>query len=286
MLSAIVAAVGLAVSGAAQSGVGSGDFVESRLKVPEAKFPSCLSRFLDYPPGPGKLGFPRCLFQNPFPENPDFWLKGVDFTCVSPWNDTYRNQRAGTAISKRHVIFAKHFPMSAGTRMAFVGETGETSHYTIKATRALEKCDIMIGLLDYELTPDVHPAKVLPADYTPWIEPGAIWPVVTFNQREQAYLSELHCMTNRPKGTCSALNRWSKKDTWRRFGGEIIGGDSGHPAFLICLGKPILIYCLLSGVSGNGPLIHEHRSEIQRAMDDLCPGYKLEDFDPEMHCAP
>ena len=70
-----------------------------------------LSRFADYPPSKGKLGFPRCLWEKPFPANEKFWLKGVNFSCASPWSDESGTVRAGTLISKRHIIFAKHFPL-------------------------------------------------------------------------------------------------------------------------------------------------------------------------------
>ena len=69
-----------------------------------------LARLAEYPPSKGRLGFPRCLFEKPFPENEKFWLRGIDFSCVSPWNDSCGTQRAGTLISRRHIIFAKHYP--------------------------------------------------------------------------------------------------------------------------------------------------------------------------------
>jgi len=165
-------------------------FVASRIAAYEGKLPQCLSRFLDYPPSRGILGFPRCLFENPFKPNPDFWLKDVDFSCVSPWNDSYGRFRAGTAISKRYVLFVDHFPVAPGTRMTFVGVNGDVSHYTIKATKALSENDILVGLLDYELTPDVHPAKILPMKGECLFEEGSKWPVVTFDQYERACLSE------------------------------------------------------------------------------------------------
>ena len=117
----------------------------------------CLARFADYPPSKGKLGFPRCLFENPFPANPHFYLKDVDFSCASPWNDSTGTLRAGTLISKRHIIFAKHFPLWKGVR--------------------------------------------------------------------------------------------------------------------------ILLHCCHQGGCGSGPAVHLYAKEIQQAMDDLCPGYKLEEFD-------
>ena len=101
-----------------------------------------LSRFAEYPPSKGRLGFPRCLWEKPFPANDKFWLKGVDFSCASPWTD-----------------------------------------------------------------------------------------------------------------------------------------DSGNPAFLLVGNEPILLYCLYSGGVGHGPAIHLYAKEVQKAMDELCPSYKLESFD-------
>lgn len=271
MFVSVVLAVGLAVASA-------NDPFAVRLEAFSGKLPQCLSRFLDYPPGPGKLGFPRCLWENPFPRNPDFWLEGIDFTCVSPWNDTYGSQRAGTAISKRHIILAKHFPLPSGTRIAFVGEMGEVSHYSVKATKGLDNCDILIGLLDYELTPDVHPACVLPSDFDKLYAHDSRCPAITFNQHEQALFSELTCWTNSAAYLHAFSNREPGNPNWKRFRTPLISGDSGNPAFMLYNGKPILLYCLLTGGVGHGPFIHEHRKEIQRAMDELCPGYRLEEF--------
>ena len=234
----------------------------------------CLARFADYPPSKGKLGFPRCIFENPFPVNEKFWLKDVDFSCASPWNDSCGAMRAGTLISKRHVIFAKHFPLWKGVRILFVDQTGEVCPCRIAATKALEKCDIMIGLLDYEVTPSIHPARVLPEDYAKHIGTGKGLPIVTFNQREQAFLSECRGITSN-----SVSNVASTNAVWKSLGGKIVTGDSGNPAFLLIGNEPILLYCLYSGGVGHGPAIHRYRKEIQKAMDELCPGYALEVFD-------
>ena len=234
----------------------------------------CLSRFSDYPPSRGKLGFPRCLWEKPFPANGKFWLEDVDFSCASPWNDSCGAVRAGTLISKRHIVFAKHFPLWKGCRILFVDQQGEVCPCRVEATKALEKCDIMIGLLDYEVTPDIHPAKILPDDFARHIGDGKGLPVVTFNQREQAFLSECRGIT-----TNSILNAASTNAAWKALGGKIVTGDSGNPAFLLIGNEPILLYCLLSGGAGHGPAIHRYRREIQKAMDELCPGYKLECFD-------
>ena len=234
----------------------------------------CLSRFADYPPSRGKLGFPRCLWEKPFPANERFWLKDVDFSCASPWTDESGTLRAGTLISKRHVIFAKHFPLWKGVRILFVDRQGEVCPCRIAATKALEGCAIAIGSLDYEVTPNINPAKILPDDFTRQIGDGKGLPIVTFNQGERAFLSECRGIS-----TNSIANAAATNSNWKALGGKIVVGDSGNPAFLLIGNEPILLYCLLSGGVGHGPPIHRYRREIQKAMDELCPGYKLESFD-------
>jgi len=267
-------------SGVSAAPVGhSDDFAIGRLEPFTNKLPRCLSRFSDYPPGPGKLGFPRCLFETPFPANPDFWLKDVDFSCVSPWNDSYGRLRAGTAISKRHILFAAHFPLSKGTRIAFVGNTGEPSHYSIKEAKAVEGTDAMIGLLDYELTPDVNPAKVLPEGFEKWLKDGTKWPIVTFDQHERVTLSEMTFQWVEKRKRMLTSNLRPTDPLWKKFNFAIVGGDSGNPAFLLYKGHPILFYCLSTGGAGCGPFVHQHRPGMQKVMDELCPGYKLECFD-------
>ena len=233
-----------------------------------------LSRFDDYPPSKGKLGFPRCLWEKPFPPNEKFWLKDVDFSCASPWSDECGTVRAGTLISRRHVIFAKHFPLWKGVRILFVDREGEVCPCRIEATKALEKCDIMIGSLDYEVTPNIHPAKILPDDYADYIGDGRGLPIVTFNQNEKAFLSECCSIA-----TNSISNTASTNAAWKALGGRIVTGDSGNPAFLLIGNEPILLYCLHTGGVGHGPSVFRYRREIQQAMDELCPGYKLETFD-------
>ena len=234
----------------------------------------CLSRFVDYPPSKGRLGFPRCLWEKPFPANEKFWLKDVDFSCVSPWNDSCGALRAGTLISRRHVIFAKHFPLWRGVRILFVDQTGEVCSCRVAAMKTLGECDIAIGLLDCEVTPKIHPAKILPEDYERHIGDGNELFIVTFNQGEQVYLSQVSSITTNSISNLAAVNV-----NYRPFCRKMVGGDSGNPAFLLIGNEPILLYCLQTGGVGHGPSVFKYRKEIQRAMDELCPGYKLEEFD-------
>ena len=238
----------------------------------------CLCRFLDYPPDKGKLGFPRCLFQDPFPPNPDFWLKDVDFSCVSPWNDSCGALRAGTLISKRHIVCAAHFALRKGVRILFTDNDVGVCPCHIAATKVIDGTDIQVAALDADVTPNIRPARILPDDYATYIGNGKGLPVVTFNQHEEAFLTELTAIstnaTSRFQGSRAPADK--SRTAFRK---PIVVGDSGNPAFLLVGKEPILLYCLKYGGSGSGPALHRYRREIQAAMDELCPGHKLESFD-------
>lgn len=238
----------------------------------------CLSRFVDYPPSRGKLGFPRCLFEKPFPCNEKFWLKDVDFSCASPWNDSCGAERAGTLISKRHVVFAKHFTLWKGVRILFVDQEGEVCPCNVEKTKDIAGTDITVGLLNAEVTPNIHPAKILPDDFYKHIGDGRGLPIVTLTRKERAVLAEANRIPT--NGAPAAVRvRKPRSAARERLREEIVGGDSGNPAFLLVGRDLILLYCLHHGGVGSGPWLHMHRHEIQAAMDDLSPGYKLEEFD-------
>ena len=136
----------------------------------------------------------------------------------------------------------------------------------------------MLGLLDYEVTPNIHPAKILPEDYARYIGDGKGLPIVTFNQREQVLLSRLGGISTN-KNFRHVSNVSATNQQWKALGGKLVGGDSGNPAFLLIGNEPILLYCLFSGGAGLGPSVFHFRKEIQEAMEELCPGYALEEFD-------
>ncbi len=56
-------------------------------------------------------------------------------------------------------------------------------------------------------------------------------------------------------------------------------GDSSNPRFLLVGNQLVLINVLWKGGRGTGSLLSHYMTEIQRAMDSLCPGYSLDFFD-------
>lgn len=244
--------------------------VDSRIKGCEPA--SALSRFVGYP---GKAS------SDQFEINTNFWLHGVDFSCVSPWNSGGGRLRAGVAISKRHILFAKHFPLWKGVRIVFVGEDGGVCPCRVEATKWIKGTDIMVGLLDAELTPNIRPAKILPSDFRKHLGKCGRAPVITFNQFERAMVNEISSLPDESDSFLVAMCDRPKDGRRSRFREDIAVGDSGNPVFLLIGDEPVLLFCLYGvGIGGgNGFALHCYRREIQTAMDELCPGYKLECFD-------
>ena len=224
------------------------------------------------------VGYAQNAPRDKYVPNPKFWAKDVDLSCASPWNSDRGRLKAGTLVSKRHIVFAKHFPIANGSRIVFVDNEGHHCPCRMIASAEVPNSDIKVGLLDYEVTPNIHPVKILPIDYEKYIGNGEGLPVVTLTQNEKACVTDLVAIQT--NATSKAFfSRVPTDPTRARFREKIIVGDSGNPAFLIVGSEPILIGCLKMGGTGAGPAIHKFRFEVQCVMDELCPGYKLESFD-------
>ena len=260
ILAAILSALPLLANGAIERDVG------ARLAV--ANPTNSLSRF---------IGYSQNARRDIFIPNTNFWAKGIDFSCASPWNSAGGALRAGTLISKRHVVFAAHFPLPPGTRMLFVDGDGNVCPCYLARTKAISGTDIMIGALDAEVTPNIKPAVLLPADFHQFLpERGTGMPVATFNRQEKLFLTESNAIpTNRLSKGYVRSSVIHRKD-FGAFRERIVVGDSGNPVFLLIGDEPVLLCCLQFGGCGLGPALHLYANEIQRAMDELCPGYKLE----------
>ena len=240
--------------------------VEKRLQVSEPGVG--LSRFVSYA---------SKATRGEFQANAAFWAKDVDWSCASPWNSDRGRLKAGTLVSRRHVVFARHFPIAEGSRILFVGKDGAVCPCRIVKTKAIEGSDIMVGALDYEVTPNIRPAKILPGDHEKYIGDGVGLPLVAFTQNERASVTEVaQIYTNKVK----CVRCRPPTDPLRtRFFEKIVLGDSGNPVFMLVGDEPVLLFCLSGGGAGSGAALHRFRSEVQATMDELCPGYRLEEFD-------
>lgn len=219
--------------------------------------------------------------------NADFWSSDVDSSCASMWNDAtfshlgtacYQWNKAGTAISKRHIIVATHYPPPIGATLWFMGNDGRSYSRVVTAIQSLAG-DISIQLLDCDLPDAVRPVKILPSNYASYIRNGKRLPVVTFDQEEKlmvadsSALKELSCRSE----VSEAIRPYDS--TRLSFFETVVSGDSGNPRFLVIGNELVLLYVLHYGGAGSGCFVSHYKNDIQETMDKLCPGYVLEEID-------
>ncbi len=210
-----------------------------------------------------------------FIKNPDFGARGIDFSCASPWNSHGKQCRAGTAVSARHVVFAHHFPIQVDACITFVGNDGRTVKRRLVNAKRVGNSDLAVGLLDEDLPKTVKPAYVLPNDFTNDVGYANAFPVVVFDQEEKALVREIPSVYRGASAVQSL--RKPKGGLRRRFYEEIVSGDCGDPAFLVVRGGVILL-ATVDSVTGASPSVFMLREEVQRAMDELMPGYRLREY--------
>lgn len=219
--------------------------------------------------------------------NSSFWAEDIDTSCASMWNDSTRDywggacsqwHKAGTAISKRHIITAWHYAIPIGTTIWFMGNDGTQCSRVVTGCRSVGG-DICVQLLDLDLPDNVVPAKILPKRYGNYIGSAKRLPVVTFDQEEKLIVSDSAALAV-PSSRSEASGALQPYDSVRAsFYENMVSGDSGNPRFLVVGNEVVLLSVMHYGGTGSGCFVTPYKEDIQRAMDLLCPGYELEEID-------
>lgn len=215
--------------------------------------------------------------------NPDAWCSPFveQLTCISPYNTTGSNTRAGTAISPQHIIFAKHFEISSGARIRFISSDNSVIEKTMVSKLPISNADITIGLLDSDLPSSISHAKILPPnwrDFLPSMSSSKTVPCLSLDQEERALINELYLLSDRNVlffNSPVTINYTRRKD----FFENLIGGDSGNPSFLIINGEFVILSVWTSGGGGSGACISSYINEINDAMLSLNNGHQLSTVD-------
>jgi hypothetical protein len=224
-----------------------------------------------------------------FVSNTNCWGRSIDFSCASMWNDAghdiwggpcERWQMAGTAISRRHVICARHYSVPNGATLYFMS----TSNVVVARQVVSQKnvgydTDIHVCVLDTDLPDSIVPAKILSADYENFIRSARGLPLVTIDQEEKLLLSESNDLSNYAGRANSSGGMMPRVGRRSEFYEPIVSGDSGSPRFAIVGNKAVLLYLMHYGGGGSGCFVTHYKDEIQQAMNDLCNGYYLEEMD-------
>ena len=229
--------------------------------------------------------------------NTNCWANGIDTSCVSMWNSSTGQFRAGVAISRRHILLAFHFSLGVGTRIYFHEQNGNVHTNTLVARYRLDGTDILIGALRDDLPNTITPACILPPDYNNYIGLGKGLPVLRFDQYEQCVVCEIsqsfpfEMSYSDGSREQSFATTTPMVDMRKPFYIHARGGDSGNPTFVIVGNEVVLLGCLHGGYYDsdgntvrivNSPFVTSYADAIQAAMDLLAPGYSLRYLD----CSP
>ena len=211
--------------------------------------------------------------------NPDCWAADLDLTCISPWNSTGGATRAGTLVSPRHIVFAKHYMIGVGATVRFVKMDGTVVDRTMTAREYLGDApqpwgdpiwdDICVGVLDSDVPAGINFCKILPDTFSNHFSYYKPKGAMALDQEEKATVVDAN-----PGGAWASA--FEPTDSQRlAFYEEKISGDSGNPIFWIIDGELILISTITWGGPGSGPCYVYKTTEINAAMTSLGGGYQL-----------
>lgn len=224
--------------------------------------------------------------------NSSNWLTagGVDTTCVAVWNSAGGTQQAGVLISPRHIAMANHFSYGAGTTVRFVDNSNNTITATVLTGGNVPGTDIWIDVLTADVPSSIKPCLILPSNYLtyiPSITATTTIPAVGLlgggfqlnngggqfthpdkmttvrDLRQINNISGLVGVQFQFPNTLSTTTR----DTF--YYDNVIGGDSGNPAFLLVNNKLSLVTTWFSGGGGAGPSYPDNITGINSLITSL-----------------
>ncbi|XP_076460122.1 uncharacterized protein LOC143293099 [Babylonia areolata] len=216
--------------------------------------------------------------------NPDCWAADLDLTCISPWNSNLSNRKAGTLISPRHAVWARHYSIRLNSTLRFVDRRGAVVERRVVGTRLVDSHggsgfygrDIVVGVLDSDVPDTVSFAKVMP-HHLLTMHPGhnVHLPVLSTDQEEKALVTDFllyhnHSISLRAPSTSSIHHDYYEPK---------IVGDSGNPSFFVLGDELVLLFTFTTGGPGGGTNLIGHFHDINHQMNVLGGGYQLTEVD-------
>jgi len=208
-----------------------------------------------------------------FVRNPDCWAASIDLTGLSPWNATGANTRAGSLVSPRHIVFAKHYPISTApgsNDIVFVTADNVTITRQLVGV-AFPGGDTAVGVLDSDVPPSIGFFKVLAKGWGKYLWQLNDLPMLHLDQEEKALVRDMSFITGGSVVHANAVGSLRFP-----FTESLIGGDSGNAAFLLIDGEAVLMLTHLSTILG--PFYTKYIGEVNAAMTALGGGHQLTKF--------
>ncbi|XP_061166365.1 uncharacterized protein LOC133175284 [Saccostrea echinata] len=217
--------------------------------------------------------------------NSDCWAHDLDLTCISPWNSNGHNRKAGTLISPRHAIWARHYNMPINTTLRFVDLNNKVVERKIIKIHALpvpahmnyhSGYDMMIGLLDQDVPSSITFAKVLPRNFTEIYgsHVNHVLPVLSTDYEEKALVDDLRMMHG--KMVTLTVPNLSYRHAF--YESKIVG-DSGNPSFFVIDNQLVFLFVFTYGGAGAGTSVQFHYDDVNHVMKNLGGGYALTEID-------
>lgn len=194
------------------------------------------------------------------------WTKPLDFTGVA-WN----KPQAGTLITDRHVIMAKHYQHGVGATLVFHDAKGTPVTRSILARHVDPATDMAIGQLNAPVPDSIAVYPLLKPDPKTYDTLVRTWIVMTDNERKVLFFPvravAFAAEPDKAELFMTALDTANRLD--KVFEETLISGDSGHPAFLLSKGQLILMSVNTRGGNGmTGPYLggSVNQTWIQKAI--------------------
>lgn len=217
-----------------------------------------------------------------YTRNTSCWAYALNLTAISPWNSRGGQTRGGVAITPRHVLVAKHYPLSVSDTVRFVTAGNVVVDRTVDAIYNVPEIvtyskDVQIVRLDSDLPASITPVKFLPANAYEYLPSWDAWqlPLIYTNQSER-----MACAQSKISPQSVVDYIVSTVTTEPPYGvmyEQVIVGDSGSPAFVVINGTPVLI-CHWT-FAGMGAAHHVMLTEIASALTTLGGGHTLSTVD-------
>ena len=186
--------------------------------------------------------------------NVSFWGKDIDFTAVSVWNNRgfggdFRMIGA-TAVTPRHIVMAKHFPLSTADGISFVEPDGTWIHRNVSRVASDGSTDIAVALLDVPLPSTIKPVKVVPSDFESYFDRSAVGSIsvvnarpicVGFDHEKKALFFQVYKAGSGDSKVIAYFDGSIVPAPYDEIAEDLVSGDSGNPLFIIVDGEPVLI---------------------------------------------
>ncbi|ESO82608.1 hypothetical protein LOTGIDRAFT_155622 [Lottia gigantea] len=218
--------------------------------------------------------------------NTHCWAYGLDLTSISPWNSNHGTRKAGTLVTKRHLLWARHYSLKIGDTVRFIMANNTVVDRKIAGTKLVNHSskghesfwgrDIVVGMLDKDVPDGISFSKVMPRDLDEFRPVyNTRLPVMSTDFEEHAIVTDFSYYRN----TGIGLRIPAKDSIEYEYYEKKIGGDSGNPSFFIINDELVLLFVFTSGGAGGGTSINHYYDEINRLMKEEGSQYQLTPVD-------